>query len=407
MKNPFKMRRPKGDPLRDAFGPYVAEHIADLDKVLEGRGSEGDMLMKRVRANQMLHMAHGTMHQCKYALIGCSRQFGMNPGQMRRALEAGENLTGDITDFVTQSIHTSLDVLPRLLANRLVSIQPLNQPSGYAFTMTRRDGADTRDLADLTTFDKTFADDPGEGQQIEKAKVTLSKARVDCRYKKLMGEWSWEVDVALQSQYMYTIEDLHDDMSAEEIAWEVDRDVIDRVAAFAARDYYFDPNPNNNFDTLAPTEQKAYREQFLSVGLGAAETDMEAVIFRPPNWFIAGTNVITWLRAIATYGSDRISREGDMSISTGQIPSSGFRIDNRPVWHDPQLDPDLMLMGYTESMDPFYAGYIYLPFGAASKVTAAFEDPNTLLTRKARALAYATHGVKSRQYSRLWLRRAS
>lgn len=412
--NPFTMSRAGDDPLVRRWGPAIRQHVEGFEAAIASRASDPDSVRKRVRLNQMLMIAEGTAFQAQTAVRGVLARIGHTQASYeawKKAAMAGEaaahvNVLADITDFVTQNIHTALSIFPRMLATQLVSIQPLLQPMGYVFAVTHTDEAD-RDLSDLDTFDPDFTEDPGEGESIEKIKTKVTKTLVEAEYRKLGWEESHEMNVALQTQYGMSSEALNDNMLGHELMWETDRAIIDRLTDFAGEDYYFDPDDGGNYAGKDDVNKAAYDNRFLRETWNQAETDMQDAIFQKPNWAIGGKDAIAFLGRLKVWEAYKQGKTmGDTVISTGRIALAGF-VNNMPVWHDPQLDNDLILMGYTDNMNPFYAGYIYCPFGAASILTASFTDPDNLLTRKGAAIAFATHGVKAAQYARVWVRAES
>jgi len=418
---PFVAPRQQNDPLRQRWGRLICEHFGGeeaLGKILESRSQDPDAIRKRVRANQMLLLAEAAGVQTRYVMESLAPRWGMNTNDMRAAMKqaaqmqvrgeaagAGANLVADITQFTTSVLHTSLEIFPRLLANQLVSIQPLTAPSGYVFFLRSEDDSG-RNLSDLDLFDKDYSADPGEGEQIKRVKSTLDKELVEVSYRKLMWEASHEVQVALRSQYSMSIEQINDGIVAREMAWEVDRVIIDRLYEFGEHDYYFDPTPTG-YDSWNETDKQAYDKNFLRKTMAEVETNMQKEIFVKPNWAIAGSEVIKFLKRLREFEAHKSGTSmGDMVLTNGSAHFAGT-IQDIKVWHDPQLDDCAMLVGHTEQMDPFYAGYIWSPFGLASILTAAWTDPDFLLTKKARALAFATYGVRRKQYARVHLRPCS
>jgi hypothetical protein len=411
---PYTLPRHKNDRLRKKWGPLVAEHFkeGEFDRLMGARTLEGKDQVNRIRANQMLQLCEATSLQTRYVLESIAPQIGHSAESLRQAmtnesgpLDSTHNQLSDITSFITQMLHMSLDVFPRLLANELVSIQPLNSPSGYIFFLTGHDQTG-RNLSDLDLFDQDYTADPGEGQQISKVKTRLSKQLVEAEYRKLMWESSHEVMVALRSQFGLSIEAINDGLVAKEMAWEVDRVIIDRLYDFADQDYTFDPTDGGSYDSKTEQDQKAYDEKFLSRTMANVETDMQSRIFVKPNWALAGTEAIRFLKRLRKFETRKEGEMGDIITSNGSIIYSG-KVDEMKIWHDPQLDPCSMLVGYTQNMDPFYAGFIWSPFGLASIMTAAWTDPDFLLTKKARALAFATKGIRAEQYARIHFRPCS
>lgn len=397
---------------RDMLEPIMSEHFAGFGKALDGQVAMESA--ERMRAHQMMRVAMGSIKQGRVVVEHFKHQARML-GLPNEAAVGNSTLVSNVTSFITQMIHMSLEVWPRLISTRLVSVQPFTQPSGYVFFLEPRasqngdggTGAD-RNLADLNRFDKTYGDRgtisaPLQGQQVRAVKWNLSKTLVECKFKALMHQFSWESDVALRSQYGMDLMDMGDGLTANELAWEVDREVVDDLLAFALTNTdgikYFDPTAGGQYNTMAPSEQKAYKEKFLSECLTDVEIDFATSIYRRPNWILCGANVAKLLGSIEHFTAvDTRSANYDQSLAKGAIIQTGYMKFGPDIWLDPQLDADTAIVGYTDPGDPFYAGYIFCPFGLASKLTAAFEDPDTLLTKKSRGLSFAKVGVRNRQY---------
>lgn len=396
--------------------PFISEHMEGFGKALEGRATA--LTPERVRAHTLMRVG---MAAARQSISVCeaiqNRGLGMFGGSAAmEATLASSTLRAQITDFVTQMIHMSLDVYPRLIAPNLVSVQPFTQPSGYLFYLHRvakNNGAggtgSGRRLDATSTFDASYGDLGAEGDQLKAVGITLEKVLVECKFKGLMHQQSHQVDVALRSQYGFDLQALGDITTADELAWEVDREIVTDVIAFSQTNtrgtLYFDPTRGGTYDTLTPSEQKAYDQSFITKTFSVADTDMATDCYARPNWAICGGNVINLLRRTPNAYAMTTAGNGmpDQNINRGALLQTGVTPDGKKIWHDPQLDPDLMILGHVDNMNPFYAGYIYSPFGLASLLTAAFQDPDTLLTKKARALAFAKKGVRAQQFRRVKL----
>lgn len=395
--DPYTIQRSESDPLRRLVEPFCCEHMEGFGDALGGRLKTERDHANRIRANQLLYLAAATAEQARGAWQGIRGNFAREG--------ANANFTTDFTSFTTTQIHLALDVFPRLLAPNFVSVQPLPKPSGYVFAMKHYD-MDGRDLSNVDAFNSSYSDDVGEGNQIKRIKSKLTKSLVEVKYKKLMREDSHEVNVAVASQYNIDIGALNDGVVADELAWEVDREIINALIAFAGEDYYWDPTAGGTYSSMAEGDRQFYDRNFLRIGLATLEVNMQHQIFVSPNFYVCGSDVVKHLRKMPEWTANKTSDQGDQAISTSQILQIGALTFGK-VWHDPMMDPKLMLVGHTSPRSPFYAGYIYAPFGLASVITAAFQDPNTLMTRRAQALAYAKVGISSKQYKRLWLKASS
>lgn len=418
--NPYLWRVPKQghslSRMRAIVEPFCSEHMEGFGAALEERSPKN--MADRVRAHQLMRLAWAGATQAReLAQIMLYRANPLSAGAI--SLEAALNastLKASVTDFITQMIHVNLDVYPRLLAPRLVSVQPFTQPSGYVFFLKRvaRDAGSgaTRELADLTTFDKNYGDLAAEGDQLKAVGITLEKELVQVTYHGLLHQHSHQADVALRTQYGLNLEALGDMAVGDELAWEVDRQVVDALVAFAETNsrgiIYFDDSKGGTYDALSPSEQQAYDKSFLRVAMTQAKVEMAHDIYMQPNWALVGTNMAAFLARTPEALAQPISTAmADQARISGAIIQSGQLRDGATLWHDPQLDPDTMVLGFTNNMNPFYAGYIMSPFGAATIRTQAFLDPDNLMRRKSQALAYAKVGVNAKQYRIIKLGTAS
>lgn len=414
--NPYELQVPRDghSPISQArrlLEPFCAEHIEGFGAALDGRVAKDQA--KRTLSHQMLRIGMAAATQARQVAMEVWARSNPLMSGGTAGFEAALNtstLNANITAFVTQWIHMSLDVYPRLLAPNFVSVQPFSQPSGFLFFMKSLAGNNSdsgtgqnRELSDLDTFDKEYGLLVTEGQQLRTVKQSLSKELVEVQYYGLMHQQSHQVDVALRSQYGLDLLSMGDQTTARELAWEVDRVVIDDLIAFALTNPLgvatFDPTRTGTYDGLSPSEQNAYDQTFISKTMTAVEVDSAANIYVAPNWYLGGSNMIKLLRRTpGAMSKDAGGNMLDQMPTRGSVLQAGTLMTGEKVWFDPQMNADLMIAGHTDNMDPFYAGYIFSPFGLASLLTAAFQDPDNLLTKKARALAFAKMGVNNKQY---------
>jgi hypothetical protein len=397
---------------RKMLEPIISQHMEGFGEALEGVTSK--ITPERTRAHTLMRIAQCAGHQASH--VARSLVSKGNPFAANEATLASSTLQANVTNFVTQMIHTNLEVYPRLIAPRLMSVQPFTQPSGYIFFLKRiaknngaGGGGAGRSLADLDTFDSTYGDHTNEGDQVNAVGVQLTKTLVEVEYMALMHQGSHEVEVALRSQYGLDLSDLGNLFTAEELAWEVDRKLVSGLYAFAATnprgDLTFDTTKGGTYASLTPSEQKAYNQSFVTDILNQGAVEMGHDIFRSPNFYACGTNVASLLAKTPNAMAEKTGDTGyfDQALVQGSIIQSGRMRDGTVVLHDPQMNPNHMVMGHYDNMNPFMAGYIMSPFGMASLLTAAFQDPDTLLRKQARALAFAQVGVNPKQYRRIRL----
>lgn len=415
--NPYTMARTKTDPQTKKWGPVVAERLGvkvdEVNRIMNAAFLTEAEQVKRVRYAQMFAIAEASAYQAKFVLEKLAEERGISRETFAKAMMSGEALAGgvnsmsDIATFITQTIHMSLDIWPRLLANELVSMQPLTQAGGYVFFQRHYDQTG-RELSDLELFDPDFTEDPGEGADItDKVRTHIDSQFVEAVYRKIMHEETWEAEVKARTQFNIDLESVNDSLMARQLMWTIDRTVINDLVASAWQDYYFDPTAGGAYAGMDEINKHAYDENFIRLVYNRAETDMEATVFRKPTWAIAGSEAINFLKRLRKFETRKNGTSyGDLVLGNGSVTFAG-QMDDLNVWHDPQLDQCLMLIGTVEKMDPFYAGYIFAPFSAGGILTQAFRDPTNLKNRKSMAMAFAKVVIRRRQFARIWLQHCS
>lgn len=390
--------------VRRFVEPFVSEHMEGFGKALEGRVAKDPI--KRAKAHEYMRIALATAHQSK--TVANWMENRANPLASFEATTGQSTLNAQVTSFVTQMIHMSLDVYPRLIARRLVSVQPFTQPSGYVFFLKRvakedGPGGVDRDLNVKSTFDRNFSLRTTEGSQVAAVGVTLTKELVEVQWHALMRQHSHEVDTAMRTQYGLDIGMLGDMAAADELAWEVDRQVVVALVDFAATNTrgiaFHDDTLGGTYSSLTPSEQNAADKQFLGAFLSGIELDMAQDIYSRPNWILCGLNVAKLMAKTPEFTAvDRKTQYFDQSITKGSLIRTGETDTGMAVWFDPQMSASEAVIGFVDNMNPFFAGYIFSPFGAASIITAAFMDPDVLMEKRSQAVAFAQKGVNAQQF---------
>lgn len=406
---------PMGAALR-AYGPICAEYMEGFEDVLRKPLVSDKDEAARCKAARMLITAAATGFQAKAYF---DRQRA-NPFNTNGAFEADGNRLAAMTDFVTKLIHWSLDPYWRMLSPNFVSVQPIDRPSGYIFYAkdVAKDDAG-RILTDRTLHDSSYSNRgtfsaPSEGTQVKRVGITLEKELVEVKYQALMSESSWEVERALESQFAINLEAIGAMLTDKELSREIDRQVMDDLFAFAGlntRGYvFFDTTKGGTYDSLTTSEQQAWDKTFISRTISGVEMDMVADISRRPNFYVCGINVAKLLaRTPDVYAADRgnvdfdqVPVKGSSIIQTGRMQATGSQ-----VWVDPLLDTDSMIAGHTDPGDPFFTGYVMGMWGAAGILTPSWWDPDTLLHKQARGVAWYKKGVRAQQYRIVKLGNAS
>jgi hypothetical protein len=376
--------------------PFIADHFKEYEEAMEARSNENPI--GRIRGHQMLRIAKGSADMARQAM---EKRY-----ELMGTADTVDNtvISGNIAQFITQEIHRSLDVWLRMIHTQLVSVQPLTQEAGYIFYdshVAHPNTVNQYDLTDLAQFDHTLGDHD-EGGQVDSVGVGLESEIVQVKWKALNTNVTNRAQNRLMTQHGLSARDWGDGTSAHMLAWLQDRDVIAALVAFAETNprgpIHWDPTNGGTYDTMTPSEQHAYDKSFIRKILTArVDTEMFADRFVQPNWYIAGTNAAQLLARTPEMIAEKQQDMFDQSIARGTLANSMTR-DGRRIYHDPMIDPDIMVCGHTNPLNPFWAGFAAGTLGSASLATAWWMNPQNLVESKARAVAYFYKGIRPQQY---------
>ena len=159
------------------------------------------------------------------------------------AKEAVQTTTVFGSNYVKAMLGMTRQIWPRLFGTRLVSVQPLDRPTGQLFhlAVTRDDGStlgvDQRASAASQGYNdyiasRTYADHTnGEAGEIEKSmKLAITSSNVEItKVKKLKTEASWELMTDLSAYHDLSAMDLLQGAAVDEISQEIDATILKAV----------------------------------------------------------------------------------------------------------------------------------------------------------------------------------
>jgi hypothetical protein len=213
------------------------------------------------------------------------------------------------TNYVKAMLGMTRQVYPRMFGTRLVSIQPMDRPTGQIFhlALTRDDGSSlgVRPQDDASSFgysqyqaSRTYADHAtGEGGAIAKGmalSITSSNVAVD-KVKKLKVGASWELMTDLAAYHDLNAMDLLQGAAVDEIAFEKDAMIVKAVrdAAIAHKTITFGPAPAGY-----PVEKWPAR---LQRAILMADRAINKASLRQPNYLVVGYDAMTELMDLNTF----------------------------------------------------------------------------------------------------------
>jgi len=314
--------------------------------------------------------------------------------------------------FTTFAFPLIRRVFPRLIANELVSVQPMNQPTGKVFYFDieySAGGSPTAQRVDkLVDFEQNNPNlanlyaTAAEAAAVPELDLRISSADVSATTRKLKSKWSLESEQDLSAYFGLNAESELMTAISNEIAREIDRDVIADLYSYANSQGAGNVNWSKTVPNSAPWTSLSPREWYRT--LFDALTDANNLIvkqrYRNANWIVVGADVGAIMEKTDEF------RLFPVADPVGQIiygPHLFGSVSGRfTVYKDPWLgalgeNPLQILLGY-KGQSALDTGYIYAPY-VPLLTTPPFTDPNTMTTVRGMMTRYAKKGVIGPTYA--------
>lgn len=309
--------------------------------------------------------------------------------------------TANFPAFTTFSFPIIRRVFPRLIANELVSVQPMNQPTGKVFyfdiTYAATGSPSVANRVDLlANFSASYAE-AAEAATVPEIALKISSADVSAKSKKLKAKWDLESEQDLYAYFGLNAENELMTATSGEIAREIDREVIRDLILFAgAGSTNWSATVPGSYSGLDP---KLYRETLYDA-IVDANNQIFKKRYRNANWVVADPDTCARLEKLEQF---RLFPSPD---PTGEIVTGphlfGTISSKYLVYKDPWMQASDftpingaaiggMLVGY-KGTGPLDTGYVFAPY-IPLLTTAPFTDPNDMTTRRGMMTRYAKKGL--------------
>lgn len=298
--------------------------------------------------------------------------------QYSGALTPNGNAYADNGFFHKMAIPMVRRTFPELLAHELVGVQPLTGPVGLAFAMRfvadgTYDGVAATQEIGYNTIDSAYSGSYvtsagealgsnasgdkglgfGTGAEIPELSMTLEKAQVEAKTRKLRSRWSVEVAQDLQNMHGLNLEDEMTDALSYEITAEIDRELIARIRTLA-------PNTTYDYDTDfdGRWESEKYRNLYNAV---VRKANQIAINTRrgPGNWVVANPTVCAALETLPSFAIHPVM--GDVNTAIYGVAKIGSLDGRLTLYRDTFYNTDTALIGY-KGINEYDTGVVYLPY---------------------------------------------
>lgn len=364
------------------------------------------MLENAVRQKRWAHLTRGLKPDrrvvCEVLLDNQAEDLKRRT--QRKGLFEDVVTTTNVNAFTTFAYPLVRRVFPRLIANDLVSVQPMSQPTGKIFYFDINYSAvGSPPVASRVDLPANFQSDyaqAAEAAQVPQLSLNIESVDVSAETKKLSAKWSMESEQDLFAYHGLNAENELMSALGDEIAREIDREVINDLFSFAG-------GGNVNWSSTVPgtgpyslIDPKTYQRTLFDAIVDANNL-IKTKRYRSATWMVVGSRTAARLEKLDEF---RLFPSADPVGTIVQGPNLFGTLSGRfTVYLDPWLDDTLpggaekILLGF-KGNTALDTGYIYAPY-IPMITTAPFTDPNTLTTVRAMMTRFAKKGVIPEAYA--------
>ena len=313
---------------------------------------------------------------------------------------AGATSAGNVATLNRVILPVIRRVMPTVIANELVGVQPMTGPVGqihtlrvrYADAFNSSSGTDTAAGDEAlspfkiaegysgATDDKAAATSALEGAAGNRLSIQILKQTVEAKSRKLSARWTFEAAQDAQSQHGIDVEAEIMAALAQEITAEIDKEVIaslNSLAGSAAETY--NQAAVSGTATFVGDEHAALAVQINKVSNLIAQRTRRGA----GNWAVVSPTVLTILQSATTSAFARTT-EGSFEAPTN-TKMVGTLNNAMKIYVNTYASSDDVLVGYkgTSESDAaaFYCPYIPLMSSGVVLDPGTFEPVVSFMTR--------------------------
>ena len=324
---------------------------------------------------------------------------------LAEAATAGATSAGNVATLNRVILPVIRRVMPTVIANEIVGVQPMTGPVAQIHTLRVR-YAETTNVTAPSPFDTgTTAGDEAlspfkiataysgslttgrasstsslEGQPGRKINVQILKQVVEAKTRKLSARWTFEAAQDAQSMHGLDIEAEIMAALAQEITVEIDQEVLGSLRALSATDFAYDQAAVSGTATFVGDEHAA-----LAVLINrAANLIAQRTRRGAGNWAVVSPTALTILQSATTSAFARTT-EGTFEAPTNTKFVGTLNGAMRVFVDSYAPDTTPVLVGYKGSSETdaaaFYCPYIPLMSSGVVLDPSTFEPVVSFMTR--------------------------
>ena len=316
---------------------------------------------------------------------------------------AGSTSAGNIATLNRVILPVIRRVMPTVIANEIIGVQPMTGPVGQIHTLRVRyaDGVASGDLVTAgeealspfkiaAAYSGNNSSTPGadrtatlEGTPGKRMSIQILKTPVEAKSRKLSARWTFEAAQDAQAQQGIDIEAEIMAALAQEITAEIDQEILASLRSLATLEETYDQSLVSGTATFVGDEHAALAIQINRVSNLIAQRTRRG----SGNWAVVSNQALTILQSATTSAFARTT-EGTFEAPTN-TKFVGTLNGAMRVYVDAYLsdtvDANQVLVGYKGSSEAdaaaFYCPYIPLMSSGVVLDPATFEPVVGFLTR--------------------------
>jgi hypothetical protein len=315
---------------------------------------------------------------------------------------AGATSAGNVATLNRVILPVIRRVMPTVIANELVGVQPMTGPVGQIHTLRVR-YAETQNATinsdDVTAGDEALSpfkigqaysgnttDSKGdataskEGTGGRAMSIQILKQTVEAKSRKLQARWTFESAQDAQAQQGIDVEAEIMAALAQEITAEIDQEVINSLRSLAADEEAFNQAAVSGTATFVGDEHAALAVLINRVANKIAQRTRRGA----GNWAVVSPQALTVLQSATTSAFARTT-EGSFEAPTNQKMVGTLNSAMKVYVDTYAADDSSVLVGYKGSSEAdaaaFYCPYIPLMSSGVVLDPSTFEPVVSFMTR--------------------------
>jgi hypothetical protein len=315
---------------------------------------------------------------------------------------AGATSAGNVATLNRVILPVIRRVMPTVIANEIIGVQPMTGPVGQIHTLRVRYADSSNEVTageealspfkiaqaysgnDNTTVPGGGSTSNLEGTAGKRMSIQILKAPVEAKSRKLSARWTFEAAQDAQSQQGIDIEAEIMAALAQEITAEIDQEILASLRALASVEQTYDQSLVSGTATFVGDEHAALAIQINRVANLIAQRTRRGA----GNWAVVSNQALTILQSATTSAFARTT-EGTFEAPTNTkfvgTLNGAMRVYVDAYLADTGADSNQVLVGYKGASEAdaaaFYCPYIPLMSSGVVLDPATFEPVVGFLTR--------------------------